>query len=117
MSDALQSVLTQAGLAIAPMRAIKTPEQAVAFFRKLGYEVPTGAFGPGLQALSTQADGLIATIQQLAQASDDGAIAAAVASLFTKLLATVAAIRQLQYGKYRRAAEERCRTLETCLDG
>lgn len=95
MSDALQSVLTQAGLAIAPMRAIKTPAQAVSFFRKLGYEIPTGAFGPGLSALATQADGLISTIQQLAQATDAGAIAAAAASLFTKLVATTAAIDQL----------------------
>ena len=95
MSDALQSVLTQAGLAIAPMRAIKTPAQAVSFFRKLGYEIPTGAFGPGLSALATQADGLISTIQQLAQATDAGAIAAAAASLFTKLVAITAAIGQL----------------------
>lgn len=95
MSDALQSVLTQAGLAIAPMRAIKTPEQAVAFFRKLGYEIPTGAFGPGLSALATQAEGLITEVQKLAQASDAGAIASAVGDLFTKLIGTIAAVRQL----------------------
>src|SRR6266853_460764 len=95
MSDALQSVLTQAGLAIAPIRAIKTPEQAVAFFRKLGFEIPTGAFGPGLSALTTQADGLVSAVQQLAQATDAGAIASGVTNLFTKLVATTTAIGQL----------------------
>jgi hypothetical protein len=95
MSDALQSVLTQAGLAIAPMRTVRTPEQAVTFFRKLGFEIPTGAFGPGLSALATQADGLIAAVQQLAQATDAGAIASGVASLFTKLVGATTAIGQL----------------------
>jgi hypothetical protein len=95
MPDALQSVLTQAGLAIAPMRAIKTPEQAVAFFRKLGFEIPAGAFGPGLSALAIQADGLVSAVQQLAHATDAGAIASGIASLFTKLVATTTAIGQL----------------------
>ena len=32
MADALQTILTQAGLALAPLRSINTPDQAVAFF-------------------------------------------------------------------------------------
>ena len=42
MAEALQTVLSQAALALAPLRAIKTADQAAALFRKLGYEIPAG---------------------------------------------------------------------------
>lgn len=82
MPDTLQSILIDAGLAIAPFRAIKTPEQAVAFFQQLGYTLPSGAFGSGLNALAAQAGGLVATIEKLASASSDADVASAVVSLF-----------------------------------
>jgi hypothetical protein len=40
--DALQSILTETSLAIAPLRSITSPDQAAAFFRKLGFELPWG---------------------------------------------------------------------------
>lgn len=96
MADALQSILTHAGLALAPLRSVNTPDQAVAFFRKLGYEIPPAAFGGGaLAGLSTQANDLIAAVRQLTEATGEAAIAAAVANLFTRVVATVDAIRQL----------------------
>ena len=96
MADALQSILAQAGLALAPQRSVNTPAQAVAFFRKLGYEIPPGAFGGGaLPGLATQANDLIAAVRQLTDASGEAAIADAVANLFARVVATVDAIRQL----------------------
>jgi hypothetical protein len=95
MPDTLQSALTQAGLAIASLRGIKTPDQAVVFFRKLGYEIPSGAFGGALSALSTQAGELVKAVEQLTNASGDVNVAAAIANLFGRLVATLDAIRQL----------------------
>jgi hypothetical protein len=95
MPDLLQSVLTQAGLALAPLRAIKAPDQAVAFFRQMGYEIPPAAFGPDLQALSTEADQLLIAVGQLTEASGEGGVAAAIANLFTHVVAMVDAISQL----------------------
>ncbi|HEV3063179.1 MAG TPA: DUF6603 domain-containing protein [Vicinamibacterales bacterium] len=95
MADALQSVLTELGLAIAPFRAVKTPDQAVAFFRQLGYELPAGAFGSGVNAVATQASGLIAALEGLVNAKSDSEIAGALADIFAKLVAAVHAIEQL----------------------
>src|SRR5262245_28406763 len=95
MPDLLQSVLTQAGLALAPLRAIKTPDQAVAFFRQLGYEIPPGAFGPDLPVLSKEADRLLIAVGQLTEAGGEGGVAAAIANLFTHIVAMVDAISQL----------------------
>src|SRR6266850_2424128 len=95
MPDLLQSILVQAGLALAPLRAIKTPDQAVAFFRQLGYEIPPGAFGPALPALSTEANQLLIGVGQLTEASGEAGVAAAIANLFTQVAAIVDAINQL----------------------
>src|SRR5207253_1744865 len=95
MPDALQSVLTELGLAIAPFRAVKTPDQAVDFFRHLGYEFPSAAFGSGLNAVATQATGLISAIEALVNANSDSAVAAALTDIFAKLVAAVHAIEQL----------------------
>ncbi len=95
MPDAIHSILTQTGLAIAPLRNLKTPEQAVIFFRKMGYEIPGGAFGTALTGLGTQAGELINSVQQLLNAGDDAAVAGAVASLFGRLVSTVNAIKTL----------------------
>src|SRR6185369_5119560 len=95
MADALQSLLSQAGLALAPLRSVNTPDQAVALFRKLGYEIPPGAFGGALTPLSTEANQLINAVRLLAEATGEAGIAAAVANLFTRIVATVDAIRQL----------------------
>lgn len=95
MADALQSILTQAGLALAPLRSVNTPAQAAAFFRKLGYEIPQGAFGGALNGLSTRANDLIDAVRQLTEAGGEAAVAAAVANLFARVVATVDAIRQL----------------------
>jgi len=96
MADALQSILIDVGLALAPFRAVKTPEQAGAFFQQLGYTLPAGAFGSGLNALAAQASGLVSAIEQLATASSDGDVASALVSLLSKLVDTVHSIEQLQ---------------------
>src|SRR6266550_1690222 len=95
MPDTLQSVLTHAGLALASLRDIKTPDQAVVFFRKLGYEIPPGAFGGALSDLGTQAGELVKAVEQLTNASGDLNVAAAITNVFGRLVATVDAIRQL----------------------
>src|SRR4030095_2224498 len=96
MSNALQSILTEAGLAIAPLRAINTPEKAVAFFRQLGYEIPAGAFGSSLTALATQAGDLVAAVGQLAGASDQGGIAEALANVISRVRAAIDTIVQFR---------------------
>ena len=95
MSDALQSVLTELALAIAPFRAIKTPDQAVAFFRQLGYELPAAAFGSALNGLTTQASALVSAIEELVNANSESGVASALSNIFSKLKATVDAIEQL----------------------
>ena len=95
MADALQTALTELGLAIAPFRAIKTADQAVAFFRQLGYEIPVGAFGSAFNTLTTQASSLVTAVQQLANASSESDVATALTSIYSKLVATVNAIEQL----------------------
>lgn len=95
MPNGLQSVLTEIGLAIAPFRAVKTPDRAVAFFRQLGYELPSGAFGSAFNGLTTQASGLVSALEQLVNASSETDVASALANIFSKLVATVNAIEQL----------------------
>jgi hypothetical protein len=95
MPDALQNLLTDTGLAIAPLRAIDTPAKAVVFFRQLGYELPAGAFGGALSNVATQADGLVSAVNALAGATGEGGVAAAIVNLMTRLGTTVDAIKQL----------------------
>jgi hypothetical protein len=93
--DALQSILTETSLAISSLRTITSPEQAVVFFRKLGYEFPTGSVGSTMPQLAAQAGELIDAIRQLVEASEEAAVAAAIANLFARVGTTVDAIRQL----------------------
>ena len=105
MPDLLQSILTHAGLAFAPLRALKTPEQAVPLFRQIGYEIPPGAFGGSLSELSTHAGELTDALRQLAEADGEEDIPAASANLLARLAATVDAIRQLQVDVAARAGD------------
>ena len=93
--DALQSILTEAGLALSPLRAVNSPEHAIAFFRQLGYDFSAGAFGGALTGLASQAGGLVDAVRQLSQASGDAAIAAAIVNLLARVGTTVDAIAQL----------------------
>jgi hypothetical protein len=77
------------------LRSIKTADQAAALFRKLGYEIPAGAFGTELSALANGAGELVDAVRQLTSASDDAATATAIVNMFTRLQATVATIQQL----------------------
>jgi hypothetical protein len=94
--DALQSILTETSLAIAPLRSIRSPEQAIVFFRQLGFELPAGAGGSSLTALATQAGELVEAIRQLLSASGEGAVASAIATVFARLGTTVDAIAQFK---------------------
>ena len=84
--SALKNILTGAGLAISPLRSIKTPDAAVAFFNKLGYNLPTAAFGGALPDLASQAGELIASLKKLIDASDDAGEVAAIAEVFGRLV-------------------------------
>ena len=95
MADALQSVLAQAGLALAPLRADQDTDQAQAFFKKLGYDVPITAFGGALATVSARAGDLTDAIRMLVEATGEGGIAAAAANLFARLIAVIEAIAQL----------------------
>ena len=87
----------QAGLAMAPLQAITTPDQGRALLRKLGYDLPPGVFGEGLSALSARAGELIDAVGQLAEGAEDGGTGtgAAIDTLLARLVATVSAIRDL----------------------
>jgi hypothetical protein len=93
--NALQSVLTQLGLAFARLQTVDTPQRGVAFCRQLGFEVPSGAFGGALPALAAQAKDLLSAVGLLASASGEGGIAAAIVSVTPKIIATVDAINNL----------------------
>lgn len=95
MANALQTILAQAGLALAPLRSVQTSDDAVRFFRKLGYEIPPGAFGGALTTVSTEANNLIGAVRTLTEATGEGGIAAAIVNLFARLVATINAINQL----------------------
>lgn len=94
--DALQSILTEAGLALAPFRAVDSPERAVAFFRQLGYEIPPGSFGAALPELATHASEMVTAVQQLASTTDQQQVVAAAVDMMGRvglLLATVKNLR------------------------
>jgi hypothetical protein len=93
--NALQSILTEAGLAISPLRAVNTPEKAVVFFRQMGYDFPTGIFGGSLSGLASRGSDLVNAVKDLAQTSGDGAIVAAIAQVMLKIGATIDAINAL----------------------
>ena len=92
MADVLQSALTAAGLAFSRLGGVKTPQQGVAFFRQLGYELPQAAFGPGLPALASQASGLLTTVNTLVNASSGVAVAKAILDVMTQLRGVIQAI-------------------------
>ena len=94
--DALQSVLTEAGLAIAPLRAINTPEKGVAFFKQLGFNFPPNSFGGALPGIASQGSELLTAVQQLVSASGDQQVIAALGNIFIRLGGTINAIKDLQ---------------------
>ncbi|MBX3252642.1 MAG: hypothetical protein KF862_00770 [Chitinophagaceae bacterium] len=93
--DALQSILTEAGLALAPVRAVNTPQKAQDFFKKLGYDIPVNAFGSALSALATQGTELVNAVRTLVDAEGDMEVIAALAAIGTRFGALVAAIADL----------------------
>lgn len=95
MADALQPALTAIGLAFGRLSLLHTPLDGQAFFRDLGFAVPSGAFGPALNALATSAGGLSVEIDTLAVADGGLAVATAEAALMVKLANFVGAIDDL----------------------
>lgn len=93
--DALQSILTETGVALSPLRGLDSPERAIAFLRQLGYDFSTGAFGGALTGLAAQAGELITAARQLSEASGEVAIAAAIVNLLARVGTTLDAITQL----------------------
>jgi hypothetical protein len=95
MPDALQSILTQAGVALAPLRAIDSPTKAVVFFRQLGYEMPPGSFGGALADLANQGIELVNAVKAIPNASGDAAVISAVANATLRIGATINSIKTL----------------------
>ena len=95
MADALHSVLVTAGVSLARLKSVDTPQRAVEFFQQLGYDLPHGAFGGLVSAVASQFGGLADATLQLANASSDAAAAAAIANLFEKLTGAIKLIEQL----------------------
>lgn len=96
MANALQTLLADIGLAVAPLRALDTTDRAVVFFRQLGYEIPVGAFGAALAPLSASAKGLMDAVRTLSQATDGETVATAIVDVLLKVKGAVDAMRQLQ---------------------
>ncbi len=78
--DALQSVLTEAGLALSPLRAVNTPQKAVDLFKKLGYDLPASAVGSALSGVATEGTELVNCCALLVDASGDMEVIAALGS-------------------------------------
>lgn len=94
-NSALQTILSEAGLAIAPLRSITSSDQAVAFFRQLGYEIPPGAFGSSLSQLATQSGELVTAVQRLLDETDDARVVAAVIEMMGRVGLTVKAMAEV----------------------
>lgn len=95
MPDALQNMLINAGYALAPLRAIDTPDKAVTFFRQLGFELPPGSFGTSLGKLANQGTELVSSVKDLINATGDTATIAALAKTGARLGTTIAAVVEL----------------------
>ena len=93
--DALKSFLSQAGVALAPLRTIDSQQRAVTFFRQLGYDFPSSAFGGALQDLASAAGNMATTLQSLATASSDEARNDALIELLRQVIEMVRRIDQL----------------------
>lgn len=96
MPDAFQSFLSQTGVALSPLRSINSPERAIAFFRGLGYDFQPGAFGSALTGLAGTAGNMAAAVQDLATASGEVGVAAAIANLLKNIVETTVKIADLQ---------------------
>lgn len=79
--DALQSVLTEAGLALSPLRAVNTPQKAVDLFKKLGYDLPASAMGGALSGVATEGTELVNAVRTLVDAEGDMEVIAALAAI------------------------------------
>ena len=94
--DALQSILTEAGVAISPIKAINSPEKAVAFLKKLGYDLQANAIGSALSTLASEGIELVTAIRALANATEDEDRIMAVVDVLTRLGLTVQAAVSLK---------------------
>ncbi len=94
--DALTSIVTHASVAVAPLRDIHTADQAVAFFKQLGYSFSPGSMGGALTAVTGKAGEVVAAAQQLLAASDDNARITAAKDLIARVAAAADAIKQLE---------------------
>ncbi|HWJ90663.1 MAG TPA: DUF6603 domain-containing protein [Flavisolibacter sp.] len=92
---ALQQILTEAGLAITPLRSITTAQSAVAFFKKLGYDFPPGSIGGALAQTATQSGDLVEAVKKLTEASTETEVLAAVAFSVARLALVINSINQL----------------------
>ncbi|HOY05857.1 MAG TPA: hypothetical protein PLO67_10675 [Saprospiraceae bacterium] len=95
MADAFQSFLSQTGSALSPLRTINSPERAVTFFKGLGYEFSNGAFGSALTSLAGTAGNLAASVQELATATGEVGVAAAIANILRNVVETTVKISDL----------------------
>ncbi|MEA2549640.1 MAG: hypothetical protein QOE42_2238, partial [Chloroflexota bacterium] len=95
MADALQQILAHLGLALGGLRGLDSPDKAVAAFKRIGFDVPAGAFGGSLTDLTAQADGLSGAVTRLASASGDAVVAAAIAEAQGRVIATAGALHAL----------------------
>src|SRR5688572_29503003 len=92
--NALQSLLIEAGLAMARLRSIASPDNAVQFFRQLGYEFTPAMFGAALPPLAAEAGQLAAAVDQLSGKTGEASLIA-TGNAMLRLGATVEAIRKL----------------------
>ena len=95
-NDAFKSFLSQTGAALSPLRTLTSPDRAVTFFRQLGYDFPPGSFGGTLTGMAGAAGNMAAAVQQLATASGEANVIAAVANLLRNIVETTVKIADLQ---------------------
>ena len=94
--QALQSLLSITGFALAQFRTVNTPARASRFFTRLGYNIPPAAFGGALTQLATQAGSLSVDLGTLSVSTDDLSVSGAVGKVTANLGTTLNAMGQLK---------------------
>ncbi|MBO9565209.1 MAG: hypothetical protein J7621_20705 [Niastella sp.] len=89
------TVLLETGYLLSPVKSLHSGERVVAFFKKLGYDLPQVNVLSVLSSLANEVDGVITGASALVNATTDSERQAAIAALVPKVGSTFAEVSNL----------------------